>query len=268
MRIRQIIKELFIKTNTLPILDKFNYVTAYLKNLRKNRAFKRFNPDFILPPDYYLYETYQLNYKQYKEDGEITAREVIDWTKQYLQEPSSVLEWGCGVARVVRHIPRYISKNSKVYGVDINKQMIEWNSAHIRNVSFSINEYNPPTNFDDNYFDFVFALSVFTHIQYEFQSKWLKEIHRVIKDDGVFLFTTHGKSYDENLTAKKLRELDLKGFVTMEYKKAGHRMMSTHNRYEDFKRLVNTYFLILEYTDGAKHPDKIGGQDLWIVKKK
>ena len=266
--IRRTVKSFFVATNTLSVLDRFNYYIAYLKNLRKNRTFKKVNPQFNVPPNYYLYETYLLDYEQYKEDGEITAKEVIDWTKQYLHNSLAILEWGCGVARVVRHIPNYVSRDSKVYGIDINKQMTDWNSKHIPTVSFSINEYNPPTRFNENYFDLVFALSVFTHIEYQFQLKWLKEMHRIIKTGGVFLFTTHGKKYDKNLTQRQIHKLDLKGSLTMEYKKKGHRMMGTYNRYEKFKQQVENYFLILEYYDGAEHPDKVGGQDLWIVRKK
>ena len=266
-RIRRIIKRFFIVTNTLSILNKFNYLYAYCRNYIRNRAFKRINRDFNLPPDYYLYESYQLNYRQYKEDGQITASEVINWTSQYLLGPLNILEWGCGVSRVVRHIPDYVCEYSKVYGVDINKQMIDWNSKHISNVIFSINEYNPPTKFNDNHLCLVFALSVFTHIGYQVQSKWIKEIYRIIKTDGVFLFTTHGKNYDKNLTNKQVRELDVDGSITVGYKKKGHRMMSTYNRYSNFRELVETYFSILEYYDGGDYPDKVGGQDLWIVKK-
>jgi SAM-dependent methyltransferase len=261
------IKEIFIKSNSLVLLDKFNYAYSYLKYLAKNIKYKKQNPDFTFPPDYYLYETYKLDYKQYKEDGLLTAKEIIEWTSKYLKGQYKILEWGCGVARIVRHIPDLIDKNSIVFGIDINEEMINWNLANIPNVNFKKNDYYPPALFDNDEFNVVFALSVFTHIEVKFQSKWLAEIHRIISDDGIFLFTTHGKKYEINLDEKGKEVLDNQGALTIDYKQKGHRMMSSYNSYESFKILVEDYFEILEYYSGAEYPEKVGGQDLWIVRK-
>jgi hypothetical protein len=44
--------------------------------------------------------------------------------------------------------------------------------------------------------------------------------------------------------------------------------MSTYNNPSKFKEIVEKYFIILEYFDGESNYSKLGGQDLWIVKKK
>jgi ubiquinone/menaquinone biosynthesis C-methylase UbiE len=261
------IKDFFIKSNSLVLLDKFNYAYSYFKYLAKNIKYKKQNPDFAFPPNYYLYETYKLDYKQYNEDGKITANEIVEWTSKYIQGPFKILEWGCGVARIVRHIPNLINKNSIVFGIDINAEMINWNLSNIPNVNFKKNDYSPPTLFDNNEFNIVFALSVFTHIEAEFQTKWLAEIYRIISGNGIFLFTTHGKNYEINLDEKEKNILNSQGALTIDYKQKGHRMMSSYNSYESFKIIVENYFEILEYYSGAEYPEKVGGQDLWIVRK-
>ncbi len=43
--------------------------------------------------------------------------------------------------------------------------------------------------------------------------------------------------------------------------------MSTYNSPNNFKKIVEKYFEILEFHDGELDYEKIGGQDLWIVKK-
>jgi SAM-dependent methyltransferase len=262
------IKNIFVKTNSLSILDKINYGYSSARCMLSNIKFKRQNKGFVLPPDYYLYETYQLDYKRYKEDGKLAATEIHEWTTKYLQEQLTILEWGCGVARIVRHIPNLIGKRDRVFGTDINREMIDWNSTNITNVNFSKIDYSPPTHFDGNQFNLVFGLSVFTHIECSLQANWMAEIHRIMSDNGVFLFSTHGKIYEARLGAKEKSRLDIQGAVTIDYKEKGHRMMSTHNRYENFKTIVQEYFEILEYYDGARYPDKVGGQDLWIVRKR
>ncbi len=265
--LKQQIKNIFTRLNALAVLDRFNYLYANFKYLAKNKNFKKRNPDFAFPTNYYLYETYRLDYQQYKEDGELTAKEIIEWTSKYIQGEFKILEWGCGVARIIRHIPNLIGANSMVVGVDINADMINWNSANISNVNFKKIDYSPPTFFDDNQFNLVFALSVFTHIESKFQADWLAEIQRIISDNGVFLFTTHGSKFEINLDAHERETLHNEGALTIDYKQKGHRMMSTYNKYESFKIIVQEHFEILEYYSGADYPGKVGGQDLWIVRK-
>ena len=262
------IKKIFIKLNALVILDKFNYICSSLKYLAKNKSYKKQNPDFAFPPDYYLYETYRLDYKEYKEDGEVTAKEIIDWTSKYIAGDLKILEWGCGVGRIIRHIPNLIDKNLTVVGIDINEEMINWNSANIPNIYFKKIDYNPPTTFENNNFNLVYALSVFTHIEYKFHANWLAEIYRIISDNGIFLFTTHGNKFEVNLDTNEKELLYKDGALTMDYKQKGHRMMTTYNNYESFKIVVENYFEILAYYNGAEYPEKVGGQDLWIVRKR
>ena len=261
------IKNIFIKLNALAILDKFNYAYSSLKYLAKNINYRKQNPDFAFPPNYYLYETYRLDYKQYKEDGELTAKEIIEWTSKYIQGQFKILEWGCGVGRIIRHIPDLVEKNSIFFGIDINEKMINWNSANISNINFQKIDYCTPTFFDKNEFNLVFALSVFTHIEFKFQADWLAEIQRITSDNGIFLFTTHGKKYEINLDPNEKEILHNQGALTIDYKQKGHRMMSTYNNYESFKIVVQDYFEILEYYSGVEYPEKAGGQDLWIVRK-
>ena len=265
--LKQRLKSIFVKTNSLPILDKLNYAYAALKHFASNKKFKKQYPSFIFPPDYYLYETYRLDYKQYKEDGELTAKEILEWTAKYLQGELKILEWGCGVARIVRHIPLLSNYKATVFGTDINKEMIEWDESNISNVGFSTIDYVPPTHFADEQFNLIFALSVFTHIEIGVQVSWIKEIHRMISDEGIFLFTTHGKNFEINLSEPEKKLLEVQGGLTVDYNKKGHRMMSSYNKPDNFRNLLNPYFEILEYFDGAGNPDKVGGQDLWIVKK-
>lgn len=266
-KFKRLLKVFFIKTRLLFVLDKINYRLSKFKNYQQNKRFKKLNPGFAIPPDYYLYETYALDYAQYKEDGENTALEILEWTKPYLKQPVKILEWGCGVSRIVRHIPNIASKDCKIYGVDINDEMIKWNTKNISKVKFAKNNYNPPLSFADNQFDLIFALSVFTHIEPEIQNLWIKEICRVAGVNGIFLFTTHGKMYESHLNKKAAEELKSRGSFLQAYEQKGHRMMTTYNSYENFRKNIEPYFEILEYYDGEKFPEKAGRQDLWIVKK-
>ena len=106
-------------------MDRLTYWTSKIVNLPRSIDFKKQNPVFLLPPDYFLYETYKLNYEKYKEDGELAALEIVSWTKRYLTDGINLLEWGCGVARIIRHIQALMPESVNIVGADINKEMIE-----------------------------------------------------------------------------------------------------------------------------------------------
>ena len=266
--LKSTLKYLFQITHSLRLLDKLNFKIAKNRNKNNNNLFKKLNPDFSLPPDYYLYETYKLDYHNYKEDGLVSAREIIEWTAKYTPDTKTILEWGCGVSRVVRHLNQFISKDSVVFACDINEKMIAWDKANIANVTFDLVSYLPPTNYEDKSFDLIYALSVFTHIESTYQVYWIKEIARIIKPGGVFLFTTHGRMYFQHLKNKQLKALTKEGRYTIMYHQKGHRMMGTFNVYDSFRKEVEHYFEVLEYYDGSENVSKVGGQDLWIVKRK
>jgi ubiquinone/menaquinone biosynthesis C-methylase UbiE len=178
------------------------------------------------------------------------------------------LEWGCGVGRIVRHLPGLLEEDIKIYACDINANMIEWDKKNLPGVIFSLINCVPPTVYDTQMFDLVYAFSVLTHIQMEEQEKWIAEVHRVLKDGGIFLFTTHGNNFFHQLSKKEKKILHQKGSYTRSFWRTGHRMMTTYNNSKHLNALLGKYFIVQEFYDGEKYISKAGGQDLWIVQKK
>src|SRR5712671_2013815 len=102
----------------------------------------------------------------------------------------SVLEFGCGTGRVLRHF-RNIA-DLRLTGTDANPKPIEWGRKNLPKIDFSRNELTPPLMFEDRSFDLIYALSVFTHIPLEWQRLWLDELWRVLVPGGYLLCTVHG----------------------------------------------------------------------------
>ena len=267
--IRAFIKDVFYRANLTAVLDYLLYQFSIIRNKKKNTAFRKAHPELIIPPDYFLYETYRLDYKQFFEDTKNTAEEILLWTKSYIKQGQvKILDWGCGISRVAMTIDEVTPPTTSVYACDINVRMIEFNARHYKNVSYSVISYEPPTRFDSNFFGFVYSLSVFTHIEASLQPVWIKEIHRILQEDGVFLFTTHGRYYDSKLLPRERRLLEQRGVFTKSFLQKGHRMMSTYNSAAAFRNLLQPYFDVLEFHDGALDQSRTGGQDQWIVRKK
>jgi ubiquinone/menaquinone biosynthesis C-methylase UbiE len=68
------------------------------------------------------------------------------------------------------------------YGTDIDAQTISWCQRHLGSIGkFVLNDIRPPLPFRDQFFDFVFSISIFTHLPEDMQFGWLKDINRVLK---------------------------------------------------------------------------------------
>lgn len=249
-------------------LDVLLFRLARFRNSKANRIFKQQYPGTVLPADYVLYETYQLNYRKFIEDGDFAAQEIIAWTKPYIPlEAPRVLDWGCGAGRIIRHL-RALHPEAGLFGCDINEEMIVWNKKNYQDASFTTIHHFTPTPYAPGFFDLVYGISIFTHIEASKQTEWLVELHRILNHNGILLLTTQGSFYDNRLLPKQRKILHNNGVFTQPYSIQGHRMMSTYNQAGEFRKMINPYFTVLEYYEGEKFPGKIGGQDVWILRKR
>lgn len=266
--LRALLKNIIYQLKGSAWLDGILFRIAKFRNQKTNRLYTLKNPDIILPDDYDLYETYQLHYQKFIEDGKLAATEIMGWTQPYLttNEPV-ILDWGCGVGRITRHIKEQCP-SAKIYACDIDEHKINWNKAHYPEIDFSLISYSPPTHFTTAQFDLIYGISVFTHIDMPSQDSWLKELNRILKPNGVLLITTQGEFYRNKLTATQNKLLDKNGCYTQHHAKQGHRMMSSFHKPDHFKEMLGPYFMVKEFYAGDVHPEKMGGQDLWILEKK
>lgn len=101
-----------------------------------------------------------------------------------------ILDFGCGAARVLRHLRDL--KECGLAGVDYNPDLIAWCQKSHPFSRFAVNPFLGPLPFADASFDLVYAFSVFTHLDGDQQSVWLKELGRVLRPRGYLLVSVHG----------------------------------------------------------------------------
>jgi SAM-dependent methyltransferase len=125
---------------------------------------------------------------------------------------TSILDFGCGCGRFL--IPMSLMMDpKKLSGTDIDAQAIQWLRRYYPCFKdLDVNGCAPPTKYADGAFDFVYSVSIFTHLPEEMQHVWLKELSRIIKPGGYGIFTTHGEDFFQNLPETALKELMEKGF--------------------------------------------------------
>jgi SAM-dependent methyltransferase len=105
----------------------------------------------------------------------------------------SVLDFGCGCGRIIRHMSGF--KNVNFFGTDYNPLLIEWCRENLPFAKFNVNTLSGALPYDDGQFDFLYAISVFTHLPEKDQFFWLGELRRVLKPGGYAYITVNG-SFD------------------------------------------------------------------------
>jgi SAM-dependent methyltransferase len=111
-----------------------------------------------------------------------------------LEEGASVLDFGSGAGRTLRHL-RTEATAGDFWGCDIDQESIDWLNDHL-SPPFQgvVSQPLPPLPFADGKFDVIYAFSVFTHIA-DAWSQWLVELRRVLKPDGWFIATFLGPEW-------------------------------------------------------------------------
>ena len=136
-----------------------------------------------------------------------------------LKSESKVLEIGCGCGRTAFALSSILD-DGNFYGVDIEKTSLESckersvfikKNFHFEHLDIQNDEYNPEGKnradnykfqYDDDFFNVVFMISVFTHMLTDDVKHYIAEISRILEPDGYCMFTTflmdHGRSSHTN----------------------------------------------------------------------
>jgi SAM-dependent methyltransferase len=155
------------------------------------------------------------------EAGRLCAEEIrrsLKLTGKELYAFRDVLDFGCGCGRVLRYFHDH-PPSCRLYGADIDHSAIAWCRANLPFASFSVNDRLPPLPFPNAAFDLVYAFSVFTHLDENYQSLWLEELKRVMRPGGILLASTHGAHAQADIAQTvafspgELEALKTKGFL-------------------------------------------------------
>lgn len=99
-----------------------------------------------------------------------------------------ILDFGCGCGRTLVHL-KELAPAARFDGTDIDEGAIEWCQQNLRFATFKVGQASPPADYSSDSFDFIYAISVFTHLDEDYQFRWLEELRRIAKSGGVLLLT-------------------------------------------------------------------------------
>ncbi len=249
--------------NLLGVSNSLRFYFEFLKNFHANQETKKKN-NLNLPPESLLFEVFaKTSYEKYLNSGREASRNILELIFKHKREAEiqTILDWGCGVARITRHLPEALP-NRAIFGIDINEEMIAWCRKNINGVTFQKNDLAPPTSFPNAFFDVVISTSVFTHLSLALQQEWVKEVNRVLKTGGIFAFTLHGKYHaSTRLTKKEFEHCNSNGVVIRGKVEEGSKLFGSFHRADFVEKTLIKPLTVLEFIEGTAQ------QDIWIAQK-
>jgi ubiquinone/menaquinone biosynthesis C-methylase UbiE len=256
---------------TLGLIYFTDWIRFYIeknKNKKENKDFKKNHPNVVLPPDYLMYESFQINYKKYYTDSIETAKWLTNHFKKHIElKKVKVLDWGCGPGRIIRHLPEIIGNDSEYFGTDYNNKTITWCRQNLKGISFNQNTLKETLPYSENYFDIIYGISIFTHLSEQLHYEWYNELFRILKPNGIMFLTTQGDNFKIKLTDTEVQDYDNGLLIVRGKVKEGHRTYSAFHpkkfMMELFKNTEILEHIVIPYKKGKLPP-----QDIWIIKKK
>ncbi len=249
-------------------IDRLHYLYEKVTFRKENRAFREHFPEVPLPPDYLLYESYQLHYEKYYSGGFESARWLTDHLFRHTSlENAKILDWGCGPGRIIRHLPQCTGEGCEFYATDYNPKSIDWCKKNLPGIHFNLNSADAELPWPDQFFDVIYGYSVLTHLSEEKHTQWYNELTRILKSGGILFLTTQGKYYREKLTEKERKAFNQGRLVVRGKVKEGHRTFSAFHP-TAFMHALFRDAEILEHIEPEPLPGKAIPQDIWIIKKR
>lgn len=250
------------------VLNSMQCACSYIKYKKVNAAFKRNHPEYATPPlGITLDACGHADYELYRKTGIELALFIAQQVKEYVRAPNPVIcEWGCGPGRIIRHLAGQLgSLKATLVATDYNPESIAWCRKHIPGIRFECNQLSPPLPFPDGSVDFLFARSVFTHLDNKGWHEWLREMVRVINNNGIALLTTSGRNYLPMMSPPE-REMFLAGQpVFRALATLGKKNFAAFHPADFVRSTVPPEFEILRHNETAGLFGTL--QDIWILRK-
>jgi SAM-dependent methyltransferase len=174
-----------------------------------------------------------------------------------------LLDFGCGCGRVTRHWKN--APRTTVSGTDYNPYLVEWCRSNLTFGEFDLNHNEPPLSFSNDSFDFVYAITVFTHLREPLQRVWIEELVRLLRPGGLVLVTVHGTSYLDWMDADETRRFEAGGLVVREPGLSGTSVCATFHPERYVRETLGKGLELLEY---APAPKRDPHQDAVLFRKR
>jgi SAM-dependent methyltransferase len=150
--------------------------------------------ELVPPPE--LWVGYGRSDEEYLHSGRAhvsTMAQLLVEHGHRIEADSRILDFGCAAGRMTRFIPDQYP-GATIWGVDVDASSIEWACRNLSALaSFATTTQYPHLPFEDGFFDFVYAGSVFSHID-DLATAWFLELRRIVRPHGSLFLTVQDET--------------------------------------------------------------------------
>jgi SAM-dependent methyltransferase len=185
--------------------------------------------------------------------GAASIRAMLERNGLAIERFESILDFGCGCGRIMRQWKSLTG--TRLHGSDYNPYLVRWCQANIPFAAFTVNGMAPPLAYDDASFDFVYVISIFTHLLEPLQVPWAAEVARVLRPGGVALVTVHGASHLPTLEDPDREAFQAGELIVLRPERAGTNVTAVYHpeRYVREQLAPNAGLEVLDFwADGQK----------------
>jgi SAM-dependent methyltransferase len=266
MSVKQRALQLLRRTRLLGLADTARFRWHARGSGARRSAFARAWGDAPLPPEDIAYDAYgSLDWDFYWGFGRLISGVLAERIRTHARA-GRVLEWGCGPARIVRHLPALLGPEWEVHGTDSNVKTIRWCTGHLPDARFAENGALPPLPYPDAHFDFVYSVSVFTHLPEDAHVGWAGELRRVLKPGGLLFCTLNGNASRALLMPSEQADYDAGRIVVRGGVSRGTRCFLAWHPPPFVTAHLLRDFDVLEHEPA---PNLLGErQDVWVARRR
>jgi len=184
----------------------------------------------------------------------------------------SILDIGCGAGRTSYYLRNFTKEYT---GVDYSEAMIAYCKRQYSELTFEHCDARDLSRFSDNSFDFVlFSYNGIDYISNSDRLKVLNEIKRILKKDGIFMFSTHNRNYHNIITAPSLefsfnpKHLLLNMINFIKQKKNNRHLKKEETNHHDYAILNdsgNNFSLLTYYITKEKQTEQLNDIDFKLI---
>ena len=124
-----------------------------------------------------------------------------------------ILDFGVGLTRLIRH---YYPFKAELHGCDVTANAVDYcRDCCSDRLHTELTGFSPPLPYDDAAFDFIYANSVFTHIQTDTLQDWITELARITQPGGCVIVSVYSTNrYLGHITERDFdRQLREQGYI-------------------------------------------------------
>lgn len=248
----------------------FRKRTLYLLKFERfrNARFKEQGllPDGLpIPPAQLIFLVYGgYDKKGFYNEGALGAeciKSILKKNRLDINAFGSILDFGCGCGRILRHWKTL--SGPKIHGSDYNPFLVNWCQKSLSFAEVKQNKPHGKLDYENDKFDFIYAISVFTHLNGTLQNFWIDELTRVLKPGGYLLMTVHG-SARMSACAEERRKFESGQLVVVDQKYLGTNFCNSFQSEAYVREWLRQKLAIVDFVPGGA---KDAHQDQYLLQK-